>query len=200
MRPNSVFSRRSIRSDLATSALLTSKNVQPYQEQAQPVSHWTAEMFQPEQEVGHGPKHSAVPEGSAYVGILRSLWFASTLRRGDSALALARRLRARDAKATGTVSSVDMSDCTSSVTDVGINSVRSGTIHESSKMALPKWFLAMHLMRQAKNNVSALELKRHLGVSYPTAWLIKHKLMEVMFLRDTDRKLTGRIEADDARC
>ena len=77
-------------------------------------------------------------------------------------------------------------------------SVLSGTLFESSKLALPKWFLAMHLMTQAKNNVSALELKRHLGVSYPTAWLVKHKLMELMFLREQPRKLTGRIEADDA--
>ena len=44
-----------------------------------------------------------------------------------------------------------------------------GTIFESSKLPLPKWFLAMHLMTQAKNNVSALELTRHVGVSYPTA-------------------------------
>lgn len=77
-------------------------------------------------------------------------------------------------------------------------SLLSGTIFESTKLALPKWFLAMHLMTQAKNNVSALELKRHLDVSYPTAWLIKHKLMEVMFQREEGRKLTGRVEADDA--
>src|SRR5450631_2646650 len=44
----------------------------------------------------------------------------------------------------------------------------------------------------------ALELKRHLDVSYPTAWLVKHKLMEVMVLREEGRQLTGRIEADDA--
>jgi len=37
---------------------------------------------------------------------------------------------------------------------------------------LPRWFLAMHLMTQAKNNVSALALKRHLAVSYPSAWLL----------------------------
>jgi transposase-like protein len=58
-------------------------------------------------------------------------------------------------------------------------SLISGTVFESTKLKLPKWFLAMQLITQAKNNVSALELKRHLGVSYPTAWLIKHKLMEV---------------------
>ena len=77
-------------------------------------------------------------------------------------------------------------------------SLVSGTIFESSKLPLPKWFLAMHLMTQAKNNVSALELKRHLGVSYPTAWLLKHKLMEVMMQREQSRQLTGRVEIDDA--
>ena len=77
-------------------------------------------------------------------------------------------------------------------------SLVSGTIFESSKLPLPTWFLAMHLMTQAKNNVSALELKRHLGVSYPTAWLLKHKIMEVMRLREESRQLTGRVEIDDA--
>ena len=46
-------------------------------------------------------------------------------------------------------------------------SVISGTIFESTKLPLTRWFLAMHLLTQAKNNVSALELKRHLGVSLP---------------------------------
>jgi ribosomal protein L37AE/L43A len=77
-------------------------------------------------------------------------------------------------------------------------SVISGTIFESSKLPLTRWFLAMHLLTQAKNNISALELKRHLGVSYPTAWLVKHKLMEVMRLREDSRRLTGRVELDDA--
>ena len=77
-------------------------------------------------------------------------------------------------------------------------SLTSGTIFDSTKLPLTKWFIAMHLMTQAKNNVSALELKRHMGVSYPTAWLIKHKLMEVMFQREESRQLTGRVEIDDA--
>src|ERR1700674_2648710 len=37
----------------------------------------------------------------------------------------------------------------------------SGTIFESTKLGLTRWFLAMHLLTQAKNNVSALELMRH---------------------------------------
>jgi ISXO2-like transposase domain len=76
--------------------------------------------------------------------------------------------------------------------------VISGTIFESTKLPLTRWFLAMHLLTQAKNNVSALELKRHLGVSYPTAWLVKHKLMEVMRLREDARRLTGCVQLDDA--
>ena len=77
-------------------------------------------------------------------------------------------------------------------------SLVSGTIFESSKVSLPKWFAAMHLITQSKNNVSALELKRHLGVSYPTGWLMKHKIMEMMRLREDGRQLTGRVEIDDA--
>lgn len=77
-------------------------------------------------------------------------------------------------------------------------SLISGTIFESTKLALTRWFLAMHLITQAKNSVSALELKRHLGVSYPTAWSIKHKIMEVMRQREDDRRLSGRLEIDDA--
>lgn len=74
----------------------------------------------------------------------------------------------------------------------------SGTIFESTKLALRRWFLAMHLLTQAKNNVSTLELKRHLGVCYKTAWLMKHKLMEVMRLREDSRQLEGRVEINDA--
>ena len=77
-------------------------------------------------------------------------------------------------------------------------SVISGTIFEASKLGLARWFLAMHLLTQSKNNVAALELMRHLGVCYKSAWLIKHKLMEVMRVREDTRQLDGRVEMDDA--
>jgi hypothetical protein len=73
-----------------------------------------------------------------------------------------------------------------------------GTIFESTKLPLTTWFLAMHLLTQAKNNVSALDLKRHLGVRYRSAWLLKHKLMQVMNEAEQSRQLDGRIEIDDA--
>jgi ribosomal protein L37AE/L43A len=77
-------------------------------------------------------------------------------------------------------------------------SVISGTIFEATKLPLSRWFLAMHLLTQSKNNVAALELMRHLGVCYKTAWLMKHKLMEVMREREDSRQLEGRVEIDDA--
>ena len=76
--------------------------------------------------------------------------------------------------------------------------VTAGTIFEATKLPLTRWFLAMHLMTQAKNNVSALELKRHLGVRYKAAWLMKHKLLQVMAEREDTRMLDGRVEIDDA--
>lgn len=76
--------------------------------------------------------------------------------------------------------------------------VTAGTIFDATKLPLTCWFVAMHLMTQAKNNVSALELKRHLGVRYKAAWLMKHKLLQVMAEREDRRVLDGRIEVDDA--
>lgn len=73
-----------------------------------------------------------------------------------------------------------------------------GTIFAATKLPLTTWFLAMHLLTQSKNNVSALELRRHLGVSYVTALLVKHKLMQVMADREQGLVLSGRIEIDDA--
>jgi transposase-like protein len=77
-------------------------------------------------------------------------------------------------------------------------SVLSGTVFEASKLPLTRWFMAMQLLTQSKNNVSALELKRQLGVCYRTAWLLKHKLLEAMRLAEAGRQLTGRVEIDDA--
>jgi hypothetical protein len=50
----------------------------------------------------------------------------------------------------------------------------------------------MFLISQSKNNIAALELKRQLGVGYPTAWRVKHKLLQVMSEREEGRALQGR--------
>jgi transposase-like protein len=77
-------------------------------------------------------------------------------------------------------------------------SLTEGTIFHSTKLSLVQWFQAMYFMTQNKNNVSALELKRHIGVGYSTAWRVKHKLMQVMYERELTTKLSGRVEIDDA--
>ena len=73
-----------------------------------------------------------------------------------------------------------------------------GSIMEHTKLPLTTWFLAMYWVTQSKNGVSALALMRYVGVSYPTAWLLRHKLMQVMFEREQATLLSGRIEIDDA--
>ena len=75
-------------------------------------------------------------------------------------------------------------------------SLISGTIFEASKLPLSRWFLAMQLLTQSKNNVSALELRRQLGVSYRSAWLMKHKILEAMRVAEGDRKLDGHLNCD----
>lgn len=77
-------------------------------------------------------------------------------------------------------------------------SAKAGTIFHKSKTPLTKWFLAMHLMTCAKNDIAAMELMRQLEVKWDTAWLIKQKLMEVMRQRNTIYKLDGWVQVDDA--
>jgi len=78
------------------------------------------------------------------------------------------------------------------------SSLTAGTVFQGTKLALTVWFLAIYLISQAKTGLSALALKRHLGVSYPTAWLIHHKLMQAMAVREERYVLEGHVQVDDA--
>jgi transposase-like protein len=73
-----------------------------------------------------------------------------------------------------------------------------GTIFASTKVPLKVWFRAMYHMTQTKQGISSLELSRRLGVSYNTAWKIRHKIAQVMMERDASKQLEGRVEMDDA--
>jgi transposase-like protein len=77
-------------------------------------------------------------------------------------------------------------------------SLIAGTVLQGTKLPLTTWFLAMYLLSQAKTGLSALALKRQLGVSYPTAWLLHHKLMQVMAAREQRYVLEGKVHLDDA--
>jgi len=73
----------------------------------------------------------------------------------------------------------------------------SNTIFASTKLPLTKWFLSIHLITQSKTSLSILELKRQIGVSYKTAWKLKHKIMQVMKERDDSSPLEGLVQIDD---
>lgn len=77
-------------------------------------------------------------------------------------------------------------------------SLTAGTLLDSTKLPLTTWFLAIYLLSQDKTGLSALALKRHLGTSYRTAWLIHHKLMKAMAQRDSEEPLSGFVQLDDA--
>ena len=45
-----------------------------------------------------------------------------------------------------------------------------GTIFDSTKLPLAKWFQAIYLITHANNGISAMGLKKQHGFSYPTSW------------------------------
>ena len=48
-------------------------------------------------------------------------------------------------------------------------SARAGTIFHKSRTPLTKWFLALHLITSAENDIASLELSRQLEVKWDTA-------------------------------
>jgi transposase-like protein len=74
----------------------------------------------------------------------------------------------------------------------------SGTLFEATKLPLTTWMLAIYLLTSTKTNMAALELKRHLGVCYRSAWRLKHKVMHAMAEREESRRLAGLVQIDDA--
>ena len=72
-----------------------------------------------------------------------------------------------------------------------------GTPFHRSHVPLQKWFYAMYLFTTTRHGVPAKELQRQLGVSYPTALRMGHKIRQYMGLVDGDPPLTGHVEADE---
>jgi len=74
-------------------------------------------------------------------------------------------------------------------------SVISGTVFESTKMPLRKWFLAMYLIAAHKKGISSVQLSSDLGITQKTAWHILHKVRHLM--GQDDGKLFGEVEMDE---
>lgn len=70
-----------------------------------------------------------------------------------------------------------------------------GTIFHKSRTPLKKWFFALYLIANSKNGVAALEMQRHLGVTYKCAYRIC-KQVRTMFSDNKDQ-LKGIVEMDE---
>lgn len=67
---------------------------------------------------------------------------------------------------------------------------------KSTKLPLTHWFYAIFLFSNSKNGVSAKELQRQLGCSYPTAHRLGHKVRGMMD-ETGEMVLTGTVELDE---
>lgn len=70
-----------------------------------------------------------------------------------------------------------------------------GTIFESSRMPLPKWFQLIFLMLNAKKGISAMQIHRDIGVTYKTAWYSAMRVRCAML--DWGEMLEGIVEMDE---
>ena len=77
-------------------------------------------------------------------------------------------------------------------------SLTANTIFHKTHTPLLKWFWAVYLVGSDKRGCSATQLSKKIAVSYPTAWLIIHKIRKAMQDRDAPYKLNHFIEMDDA--
>jgi transposase len=71
-----------------------------------------------------------------------------------------------------------------------------GTIFEGSSTSLRLWFYAMFLMASTRCGISAKQLEREVGVTYPTAHRMFKKIRSL--LDQDDVLLTGTVEMDES--
>ena len=65
--------------------------------------------------------------------------------------------------------------------DCGLHfSATTGTLFHDSHLPLQKWFMAIALMVESKKGISANQVKRHIGVTYKTAWYVCHRIRKAM--------------------
>jgi len=73
-----------------------------------------------------------------------------------------------------------------------------GTIFEDSHIPLRKWLVAWYLLCASKKGISALQIKRMLGLgSYRTAWMMMHKIRYALQTPQFNDKLSGIVEVDE---
>ena len=68
-------------------------------------------------------------------------------------------------------------------------------IFDHSPTPLTKWFYALYLFSVSRNGVSAMELQRHLGVTYKTAWRMCKQIR--LLMQQSGNPLSGIVEIDE---
>lgn len=74
--------------------------------------------------------------------------------------------------------------------------VTAGTIFHDSHLPLTKWFLAVLLLVEARKGMSAMQLKRTIGMGYKTAWYLFHRIRKAMSTAERVM-LSGKVEMDE---
>lgn len=69
------------------------------------------------------------------------------------------------------------------------------TIFHKSTTSLKTRYLAMFYMAASKNGVAALELQRHIGVTYKCAWRMMHQIRKLM--AESVPTMRGTVEVDE---
>jgi transposase-like protein len=75
-------------------------------------------------------------------------------------------------------------------------SLTSGTIFSNRKMSMRDILTSIAIFVNAANGHAALHMSRELNCSYKTAFVLVHKLREVLGTLQTPDKLTGIVEID----
>jgi transposase-like protein len=70
------------------------------------------------------------------------------------------------------------------------------TIFEDTRLELPKWFIVITMMLNAKSGIAAKEIQRNIGGSYKTSFYIAMRIRIGMLMKET--KLGGMIEMDES--
>ncbi len=78
-------------------------------------------------------------------------------------------------------------------------SVTAGTIFHGSHLPLWKWFAAIYLMCESKKGMSAMQIKRTLGIGYKTAWYLCHRVRAAIQSIESkeEARFVGIVEADE---
>ena len=74
-------------------------------------------------------------------------------------------------------------------------SVKKGTVMHKSPLGYRKWAIAVYQVATSLKGVSAMRLHRDLGVSYPTAWYMLHRIRAA--LETGELRFDGDVEVDE---